>query len=366
MTWNWQRPEWPNFSYEPEAIRNLEDTFLDLSGQFLGIVSHLGGEELDRVRVELVSDEALESSLIEGETLNRESLQSSVRREFGLSSDSRRVSPAERGVSEVLVDVYRNFETDLTVERLCLWHEMLMQGRTRLRDIGRFRTGNDPMQIISGPEYDPKVHFEAPPAEDVAAEMGRFIQWFNATRETMPALGRAAISHVYFELIHPFEDGNGRIGRAIAELSLSQSVGRPVLIAMSQAINSRRGVYYEELGKGNRSLEAGAWVRYFGETVIDAQKRARRLVSFIVEKGKFFDRYRGRLNIRQEKVLLRMFEAGPEGFKGGLSAGNYMSIAKSTVPTTTRDLNSLVEIGALQKTGERRQTRYWLVIPETL
>lgn len=364
MTWNWELPDWPNFLYDPNSTRDLEDRFLEATGRFVGAVSHLSGEDLDQLRIDLVSDEALETSKIEGELLNRESIQSSVRRELGLGSDNRRVSPAERGISEVLVDVYRHFDEGLTDKKLCRWHKLLMQGRTTVGSIGSYRTGSEPMQIISGLDYHPNVHFVAPPSAAVPAEMARFLVWFNGTRGRMPALERAAISHIYFESIHPFEDGNGRIGRAVAELSLSQAIGRPTLIALSQAINSRRGTYYDELGKGNQTLEVQNWVRYFSETILDAQQRAQRSVSFIIEKGKYFDRLRGKLNPRQEKVLIRMFAAGPDGFTGGLSAGNYMSIAKSTVPTTTRDLNALVEIGALRKAGERRHTRYWLDLPE--
>lgn len=358
--WNWQLKNWPAFKFAPDEIGREEAEFLHGSGLLLGAFATLGEGDVEKIRVDLLSDEALETSRIEGEFLNRESLQSSVRRQFGLTSDGRKVTPAEQGVAEVLVDVYRNFQDELTVERLCLWQAKLMKGRRGMVDIGKLRTSAEPMQIVSGPIHDHRVHFEAPPSKAVPAEMERFIRWFNESRSSLPALTRAAIAHVYFESIHPFEDGNGRVGRAIAELALSQSLGKPVLLALSQAIGAGKKRYYDELGRANRTLEVSAWVKYFAETVLEAQTRAGRHVDFIVQKTKFFDRFRGKLNPRQEKVVLRIFAEGPDGFEGGLSAGNYVSIAKTSAATVTRDLNELVEIGALEKTGEKRYARYWL------
>ncbi len=360
MAWNWQQTAWPEFLYTPEVLRDAETEFLHGSGLLLGAFMHMGEGEVDKIRVDLLSDEALETSRIEGEILNRESLQSSVRRHFGLPTDGRRVSPAEQGVSELLVDVYENFAGNLTIERLCQWHEMVVRGRVDLKETGQFRTGGDPMQIVSGPIHAPRIHFEAPPAARVSREMEGFLDWFNGSRSRVPALTRSAIAHLWFESIHPFEDGNGRIGRAIAELSLSQSLGKPVLLALSQTIGKRKNLYYEQLAGASRSLEVTAWLRYFAGVILEAQARAGRQVEFLVAKTKFFDRFRNALNARQEKVLLRIFEAGIDGFTGGLSAGNYLRIAKTSPATVTRDLNELVAMGALIKTGEKRYTRYYL------
>lgn len=361
-TWNWELPEWPEFRYDLGKLQALESEFLRGSGMLLGVLSSLGDEDTARIRVDLLSDEALETSRIEGELLDRDSLQSSVRRQFGLPTDSRKISPAEQGVSEVLVEVFRHFDDDLTVERLCHWQELLMQGRVGMNDVGRFRTTDAPMQIVSGPLHEPRVHFEAVPSSRVPGEMRRFLVWFNESRKEMPALARAAVSHAYFESIHPFEDGNGRIGRAITELALSQASGRPVLLALSRTISSRKKAYYWELEKVNTSLDVTAWVGFFAETILEAQRNAGGLLNFILAKAKFFERFRGVLNARQEKVLAKMFSAGPDGFVGGLSAGNYQSIAKASPATVTRDLTELVERGALRRTGEKRHTRYWLGI----
>jgi len=364
MRWNWQLPEWPQFSYNPETLRLNENEFLHGSGLLLGAFASLNEGDIDQIRVDLLSDEALETSRIEGELLDRQSLQSSVRRQFGLPTDSRKVSPAEQGIAQVMVDVYLNFEEALTSEKLCVWQQLLMKRRFGLRDVGRYRTTAEPMQIVSGPVHAPKVHFEAVPSQNVAKEMTEFLGWFNDSRHQVPALARAAISHIYFESIHPFEDGNGRIGRAIAELALSQSLGKPVLLALSKTISARKKSYYAQLEQASRTLEISAWVEFFADTVLEAQQQAARQVSFIVEKARFFDRYRGRINERQEKVLRRLFAAGPDGFEGGLSSGNYQSITQASPATATRDLEGLVEIGALAKTGEKRGTRYRLHLPD--
>jgi len=364
MTWNWQKPDWPDFTFDAHRLREAEERFLHGSGVLAGVFLHLSREDGEKIWVNLLSEEALETSKIEGEILNRESLQSSIRRHFGLPADSRRSSPAEEGVSKLLVDTYRNFASDLTRERLGHWHEILMQGRNDLREIGTYRTLGDPMQIVSGPIYNPKIHFEAPPAAMVSAEMERFLAWFNTSRGTQSPLARSALAHLYFESIHPFEDGNGRIGRAIAELSLSQSIGKPILLALSQTIGKHKKRYYEELAAGSRTLEVTPWVSFFADTVLEAQERAGKQIALLLAKTRLFDRYKGRLNGRQEKVLLRLFEAGIDGFVGGLSAGNYIQIAKTSAATATRDLHELVEMGALVRTGDKRYTRYHLNLNE--
>lgn len=360
MKWNWERPDWPNFTYDLARVDETESQFLHGLSDLAEALSPLNDQVEGQIWIDLLSDEAFETSKIEGEMLNRDSLQASVGELLGLAGERRRISPAERGIAEVMVDVYRNFQGPLTVEKLELWHEMLMQGRSDLRERGCFRSMGDPMQIVSGPLHHPKVHFEAPPAATVRREMERFLDWFNTSRERLPALVRCALGHLYFESIHPFEDGNGRIGRAIVALSLSQSFGKPILLALSQTIGKHRNLYYDKLAVGNRSLEVTDWVCFFSEIVLKAQERAMRQVEFGIAKAEFFDPLQGRLNERQKKVLLRMFEAGVDGFVGGLSAGNYQRIAKTSPTITVRDLGELVELDAFYQIGEGRHTRYHL------
>jgi Fic family protein len=213
----------------------------------------------------------------------------------------------------------------------------------------------------------PKIHFEAPPSAQVPSEMTRFIDWFNRTApggaEPLPALSRAGVAHLYFESIHPFEDGNGRIGRAIAEKSLAQSLGRPPLIALASTILARRSRYYDALEAANKQNEVTAWLAWFAGLTIEAQRRTIAHIEFLIDKTKLLDRLSGQLNDRQQKALLRMFLEGPEGFKGGLSAGKYSTITGASPATTTRDLADLTQKGALVREGERRHARYKLGIP---
>lgn len=362
MKWNWQLADWPHFKWESGHDPELEARFLVGAGRLTGGLSGLGLADAAELRADLLSEEALESSSIEGEILNRDSVQSSIRRQFGLAVDARKVSPAEQGVSEVMVDAYRRHGEDLTDSRLFKWHSLLMKGKRGLKDVGQYRRSADPMQIVSGPIHEPKVHFEAPPSERVPSEMETFIRWFNDSRSNMPALCRAAVAHVYFESIHPFEDGNGRLGRVVAEIALSQSAGAPLLLALSQVINASKKDYYAQLQKANGTLDLAEWIGYFSTTVIAALERSERRIQFLVQKARLFDRLRDLLNTRQVKVLLRVFAEGPEGFTGGLSAKNYIAISKASPATATRDLAELVELGALQRTGERKNTRYSLAL----
>ena len=358
--WNWQLPEWPDFRYDETRLRALEAEFLRRSGVHVGAFSHLDTEEQESLRAELLSDEALLTSKIEGELLNRESLQSSIRRLFGLTHDGRKASPAETGISELQVDVYRNFAGPLTDEKLFEWHRMVARGRWDLRAIGQYRQHEEPMRIVSGAIHEPVIHFEAPPSRQVASGMKRFIQWFNRPAEPLAGLARAGVAHLYFECIHPFEDGNGRIGRAIAEMALSQAFGQPTLVALSIVLEKHRKRYYEELGFASRTIEITGWLEFFGSMVLEAQERSRRRIGFLVEKSKFFERYRERLNERQEKVLLRMFHEGVDGFKGGLSSNNHIRITGCSPATATRDLAKLVELGAMTRNGELKNARYFL------
>jgi Fic family protein len=220
------------------------------------------------------------------------------------------------------------------------------------------------MQVISGPDYKRTVHFEGPPSARVPDEMKRFIAWFNDTaprgKNPLPALTRAGITHLCFVCIHPFEDGNGRIGRALAEKSLAQNLGQPSLIALAYTIERKRKDYYAALERNNKDLEITGWMRYFANTVIEAQNNTIKRVDFYVAKAKFYEKFRGQLNERQEKVIARMFQEGIDAFKGGLGAENYISISKTSRATATRDLQDLVEKSALTKTGELRHTRYFL------
>lgn len=367
MIWNWQQPDWPEFTWNRPRFENAERAFLVGGGVIVGAVAHLDPDSENALLVEIYTSEAMKTSEIEGELLDRDSVQSSIRRQLGLASDPAKARLAEEGIATLMVDLYRHAAEPLTHETLFEWHRMLTQGRRDLRDIGRYRTHAEPMQVISGPLHRPTVHFEAPPSARVPHEMERFIGWFNRTApgggEPMPAITRAGIAHLYFVSVHPFEDGNGRIGRAIAEKALAQGLGSPTLTALADTIMLRRPEYYHELELANKRNELTPWLAWFTGITLESQRRTQARVDFTLDKARLLDRLSGQLNQRQEKALLRMFREGPEGFKGGLSAGNYHAITDAPPATATRDLADLVEQGALTRTGEKKHTRYHLAIP---
>src|SRR5258708_94358 len=212
MTWNWQKSDWPNFTWDAALLRKAEELFLLGSGMFTGTIRHLGEQDQEQLMIEAISTEALTTSEIEGEILDRASVQSSIRQQLGLSADHRGVKPAEQGIAEMMVNLYRSFAEPLSEETLFGWHRMLTNGRRDLKNIGEFRTDAQPMQVVSGAIHAPRIHFEAPPSSLIPKEMASFVKWFNGTAPEgsvpLPALTRAGIAHLYFESIHPFEDGN--------------------------------------------------------------------------------------------------------------------------------------------------------------
>lgn len=363
-TWNWQQFDWPYFEYDPDLLKQQEEQFLLDSGALLGAFKHIKDDEKEILTVNLMSDEALKTSEIEGEILDRDSVQSSIRRQLGLSAERHKSKPAESGIAEMMVDLYRNFAERLTHEKLFSWHEMLMNGRRDLDQIGAYRKHDDPMLVVSGRMDKPTIHFEAPPSEYVYGEMDSFIAWFNGSapggEEALPALTRASIAHLYFESIHPFEDGNGRIGRLISEKALAQSLGKPAMVALSQTIHTNRKNYYAMLEKSNKSNQVDDWLQYFAGEILTAQDTSIKMVEFIIQKARFFDQHNEQLNDRQSKVIERIFREGLNGFKGGLSAENYIRITGTSRATATRDLQALVEIKALTRTGTGKGTRYHL------
>ena len=367
MTWNWQKPDWPGFSWDQTLLRKAEEHFLMGSGMFVGTIRHLGAIDQEQFTIEAISLEALTTSEIEGEILDRASVQSSVRKQLGVATDDRQVGAAEQGIAEMMVDLYLSFAEPLSDEMLFTWHRMLVKGRKDLKDLGRYRRSDEAMQVVSSAPYAPKVHFEAPPSSRVPEEIMQFLVWFNRTApdgaDPLPALTRAGIAHLYFVSIHPFEDGNGRIGRAISEKALAQCLGQPTLTALAATILIRRTAYYDALEAANKDTEATFWLLWFAGIAIEAQHRTAARVEFLLDKTRLLDRLRGLLNERQEKALLRMLREGPEGFKGGLSAGNYIRITGTSSATATRDLADMVAKGALSRVGERRHVRYHLALP---
>jgi Fic family protein len=244
---------------------------------------------------------------------------------------------------------------------------MLLKGSRDVSVIGGYRKRGDPMQVVCGPLHRRRIHFEAPPSNRVSKEMKAFNAWFNESaqrgKKVLSSIARAGIAHLYFESIHPFEDGNGRIGRAISEKALAQNLGQPSLIALAQTIERRRKDYYAALERNNKANDITDWLTYFGQVILDAQATSLKRLEFYLAKAKFHERLRGQMNDRQDKAIARMFREGIDGFKGGLSAENYIAITRTSRATATRDLQDLVSRGALTKSGQLKHTRYHLNLP---
>lgn len=366
--WNWQLPDWPNFRWDPLRLAKAEEQFVHGAGVLVGAAKHLGADEQQALSIDVLSDEAMTTSAIEGEVLDRNSVQASILVELGLPGGRFGLPPAERGIGMMMVDLFRGFGEPLDSVTLGRWQALTVNGRADLRDIGRYRTHAEPMRIVSWTSRQPRVHFEAPPSSLIESEMSRYIGWFNDTapdgRSPLPALTRAGVAHLYFESIHPFEDGNGRVGRAIAEKALAQTLERSALTALASAILARRRSYYEALAAASTTNEITPWLAWFAATALEAQQRTLARVEFVIDKAALLDRLRHNLNPRQEKVLVRVLGEGPGGFKGGLSAGNYATIANTSASTATRDLAELVAMGGLRREGELRHARYYPTIPD--
>ncbi len=367
MLWNWKHNHWPEFLWNCSELEKLEAKFQHMSGILDGALKHFDDDKRELVTIDLMSTEALKTSEIEGEILNRDSVQSSIRRNFGLQDNRTSIPPAEAGVAEMMVDLYRSFNEPLNHHTLFNWHEMLMNGRRDLDEIGTYRAHPEPMQIVSGYNDDITIHFEAPPSSTMRQQMNSFVDWFNQTapggKNELPALTRAGIAHLHFVSIHPFEDGNGRIGRAVSEKCLSQSIGKPTLIALSMTIQSNKRYYYEALERNNKGLEITDWLHYFANMIIQAQKYSQTYIDLVIFKTKLFDRLLGQLNDRQLKFLSSLFDMGPEFIEGEIYADKYIRITSTSRATATRDLQELVEKDVLTRVGERKATRYYLNLP---
>ena len=368
MEYSWQLEDWPQFRFDLSAIESPLLAFLREAGTTSGLLEGLNDGLREEALIDFMIAEAIKTSEIEGEFFSREDVLSSVKNRLSLVHPPLKVSNrGAQGVADLVIKVRETFSEPLSEGTLFEWHRLLMAG-DRWITPGQWRTSTEPMQVVSGRLDQPTIHFEAPPSSQIPAEMNRFLQWFNDTNPNASdsespiahPVVRAGIAHLYFETIHPFEDGNGRIGRALAEKALSQGLGSPALVMLSSTIEARRKDYYQALGKGQRSNEITPWLTYFAETALEAQRYAKEEIRFVLLQAKFFDRYREQLNDRQRKVMKRMFAAGSKGFEGGMNTKKYLALTQVSKATATRDLQQLSTIGALKKEGGGHSTRYQL------
>jgi Fic family protein len=361
--YNWQFKAWPNFIYDFQHIQPFILAFAEETGIVTGVIKGLPDHLQLETLVQLMLAEAVKTSEIEGEYFSREDVLSSIRNNLGLNSVPAKIKNKQAiGVAQLMGEVRRLFEHQLTEEIVKEWHQILMVGRDDIH-AGEWRTGEAAMQIISGAHGREIVHFEAPPSAAVQQEMDRFIAWYNsftAQGNIAAAVLKSAIAHLYFESIHPFVDGNGRIGRAIAEHALSQSLDRPVMLSLSKIIEKNKKAYYNALKEAQTTLKITPWITYFAGVIIDAQRDARLMVQFTLHKLQFFDRYKDQFNARQLKAVNKMLESGMERFEGGMTANKYISINKTSKATATRDLQELLANDVLLQEGGGRSVSYQL------
>jgi len=358
--YNWQHKNWPEFKFESASIDKELLRFMLKAGELKGILSALPKDISTETIIQIMVTEAIKTSEIEGEIINRIDVMSSIRKNLGLHISQEPKDKNAIGLSLLLIDVRNTYKQPLTESKILEWHKLLM-GNNKTIHAGQWRKGNAPMQVISGSASNPKIHYEAPPSKTISKEMKRFIEWYNTNEISSPII-KAAVAHLYFESIHPFEDGNGRIGRAIAEKALSQGFDNPIMFSISKSIEENRSNYYKELQLAQQKLEITKWIEWFASIIIFAQDDAEKTIQFTIKKMKFFDKYDKILNDRQKKVINRILEEGVNGFKGGMNAKKYISITDTSKATATRDLQELAAMNVFVIKGLGRSTSYELDI----
>ncbi len=334
-----------------------------------GKLAALGFVQRTALAAEAWSQEAVATAAIEGERLDLLAVRSSVARRLGLGTQRGPDIPRHvDGLLDIMDDAVNKSADPLTHERLQNWQAALFptgySGMTRIR-VGAYREHAEPMQIVSGRIGGEKIHYEAPPSAQVEAAMAGLLDWFN-TRQERDGLVQAALSHLWFETIHPFEDGNGRVGRVIVDLVLARDSGEASrLMRISQRLLERREDYYGELERAQHgALDVTAWVVWFVAQVRIACEQASAIIDHSLERGRFWHTHGDKeLSPRQRKMLNALLDAGPCGFEGGMSTKKYENLTGASRATSSRDLTLLEDMGLLLRAGNGRSTRYYLNIP---
>lgn len=368
--YTWQQPDWPQLRYDAAAASPALLRARELKGEVSGMARAIGLEGLVEAEQELWMQEAVATAAIEGERLELAAVRSSVMRRLGTGDDT---GPTDRhvdGLVEVIYDATTNFDQPLDADRLCRWQSALFPGGTtgiRRIAVGRYRDHADPMQIVSGLPGREVVHYTAPPSSSVAREMDAFLAWFAQTRRAgMDGIARAAIAHLWFETIHPFEDGNGRVGRAVADMALAQDTGASTrLFSLSRQLLVDRKGYYDALSKGQSGgMDVTAFVQWFAQAFGQACIASSQVIQSSLERSRFWSRHaRHALNERQRLLLCRLLEAGDGGFLGGLNVEKYLKMVRVSKATATRDLSNLVRNGMLHTVGQGKALRYYVTVP---
>jgi Fic family protein len=380
MNYIWQHPAWPVFSVDHHLTGTLAEQLAVRLAAVGGPLGALSPDDHTQVDLAQMVDEAVANAAIEGENIRPEDVRSSVITQLGLEEPASPVRDQRaRGMATLQILNRQDYLAPLSIAMLHEWQRLALRGseqRFLATPIALGRLREHHVQVVSGPVGRETVHYQAPPADQVPAHLDALVQWFNRTAPggdlaaTINPVARAAIVHLWFEAIHPYDDGNGRVGRALAEKALMQCLGGPVLFSLSTALATHREDYYRELARmtAHHGLPATAttidctqWASWFGQQILWAIDHAETTIQFVLDKARFWQAHRHtHLNERQRKVLNRLFAAGPEGFSGGLNAAKYMGLTRCSKATATRDLADLRYKGCLEVYGGGRSVRYRL------
>lgn len=359
-----QAPGWPQFTWQPGALETLLGAVRHQQGRLLGRLDGLGLDLRNEATLQTLTLDVLKSSEIEGELLPPASVRSSLAYRLGLEQAG--LPPADRrveGVVAMMLDATQQAAAPLTAERLYAWHHALFptgySGLYPVR-VGAWRTG--PIQVVSGPMGRERVHYEAPPAEELAGQMQQFFAWFNAPLAVDPVL-KAALAHFWFVTIHPFDDGNGRIARAIADLQLTRADGTgPRCYSLSAQIQAERQTYYDLLETSQRgTLDLTPWLSWFLQCLGRALTRAEQTLTQVLAKARFWERNRlTALTERQQRLLVRLLD----GFEGKLTTAKWARMAKCSQDTAGRDIADLIAKGILRKESAGGRSTSYRLAPE--
>lgn len=362
--WIWQDPDWPAFRWnEKVLLAPLSEARLK-QGKLLGLKGLLDASLSQEARAQILVEECLNTSAIEGERFDLDAIRSSVARHLGLPTVGLPVPPrALDGLIEVLLDATSGFDRPLTLKRLCAWQAALFPtGYSGLFEIrtGQLR-GDEPMRVVSGGAGREKVHFEAPARKGLDRELKKFLAWFAKPPAGLDGLLRAGLAHLWFVTLHPFEDGNGRLARAITDMALCQDEGQPLrMFSLSAQIMKSREAYYDVLEKTQRGdLDVTGWLAWFLAEVSAACDQSEATIGRVIAKARFWLFHQNtELNERQRKALNRLLDAGAGGFEGGMNTRKYASLNEASRATAYRELADLVAKGCLVQTGDGRSTAY--------
>lgn len=364
--YTWELKDWPHFRFDHAAAEYWTQKSLAASQRILGAMAVVPEDLGSEARLDLLVSAAIETSAIEGEALNREDVRSSIKNHFLKPDEKVAVhDPVAAGISAVILEVMDLYGEALAEQRLHHWNKLVLPGCGSSSFSGAWRTHSDAMQIVSGAIHNPTVHFEAPPSSRVPAEMKVFLDWFNNDSLELPGVARAAIAHLWFETIHPYEDGNGRVGRAIADVAVSQMLEQPLMMSLATVLSKHRKAYYQQLNAASKeTLDVTPWVNWFGERVVEALEGSIQVIQYVVKKARFWDSLNNRnLNDRQLKLIRKMLGHDAPGFENGINAKKYQNLTRCSKATATRDLQNLVAQGVLAPIQSKgRYARYQLTL----